>query len=61
VVIAFLLSRFTRYIVGRSLVVAAGAYVGFVGAGASRHWFVAEVVHVVIGTIGLLSLRGSPY
>ncbi len=68
VVIAFLLSRFTRDIVGRSLLViflfiAGGAYVGFVvGAGASGLWFLAEVVHVVvIGAMGLLGLRGSPY
>ena|SRR5215207_8436658 len=68
VVIAFLLSRFTRDTVGRSVLViflfiAAGAYVGFaVGAGASGLWFLAEVVHVVvIGAMGLLGLRGSPY
>jgi hypothetical protein len=68
VVIAFLLSRFTRDIYGRSLLViflfiAAGAYVGFaVGAGASGLWFLAEVAHVVVfGAMGLLGLRGSPY
>ena len=68
VVIAFLLSRFTRDIIGRSVLViflfiAGGAYVGFaVGAGASGLWFLAEVVHVVIvGILGLLGLRGSPY
>lgn len=67
-VIAFLLSRFVGDIYGRSLLViflfiAGGAYVGFaVGAGASGLWFVAEVVHVVVlGAIGLLCLRGSPY
>jgi hypothetical protein len=45
------------------LFIAGGAYVGFVvGAGASGLWFLAEMVHVVvIGTIGLLGLRGSPY
>jgi hypothetical protein len=66
--IAFLLSRFTRDILGRSVLViflfiAGGAYVGFVvGAGASGLWFLAEVVHVVvIDTMGLLGLRGSPY
>ena len=68
VVIAFLLSRFARDIIGRSVLViflfiAGGAYVGFaVGAGASGLWFLAEVVHVVvIGSMGLLGLRGSPY
>ena len=67
VVIAFLLSRFPRDIIGRSVLViflfiAGGAYVGFVvGAGASGLWFLAEVVHVVIGALGLLGLRGSPY
>jgi hypothetical protein len=67
-VIAFLLSRFTKDIIGRSLLViflfiAGGAYVGFaVGAGASGLWFLAEVVQVVvIGTMALLGLRGSPY
>ena len=63
---AFLLSRFTRDIVGRSLLViflfiAGGTYVGFaLGTGASGLWFLAEVVHVVIGAMGLLGLRGSP-
>ena len=68
VVLAFLLSRFVRDIYGRSLLViflfiAAGAYVGFaVGAGASGLWFLAEVGHVVvIGAMGLLGLRDSPY
>ena len=68
VVLAFLLSRFVRDIYGRSLLViflfiAAGAYFGFaVGAGASGLWFLAEVVHVVvIGAMGLLGLRDSPY
>jgi hypothetical protein len=66
VVIAFLLSRFVRYIYGRSLLViflfiAGGTYVGFaLGTGASGLWFLAEVVHVVIGAMGLLGLRGSP-
>src|SRR5215207_3210250 len=68
VVIAFLLSRFTRDIIGRSLLViflfiAAGAYVGFaVGAGVSGIWVLAQLVHVIVfGTMGLLGLRGSPY
>ena len=67
-VIAFLLSRFVGDIYGRSVLViflfiAGGAYVGFVvGAGASGLWFLAEVVHVVVvGAMGLLGLRGSPY
>jgi hypothetical protein len=68
VVIAFVLSRFTRDIIGRSLLVifllmAGGAYVGFaVGADAGGLWFLAELAQVVvIGTMGLLGLRGSPY
>jgi hypothetical protein len=68
VVIGFLLSRFVGDIYGRSLLViflfiAGGAYVGFVvGAGASGLWFLAELMHVVvIGAMGLLGLRGSPY
>jgi Family of unknown function (DUF6010) len=67
-VIAFLLSRFVKDIYGRYLLViflfiAGGAYVGFaVEAGASVPWFYAEIAHViVIGTMGLLSLYGSPY
>lgn len=67
-VIAFLLSRFAGDIYGRSLLViflfiAGGAYVGFaVGAGVSRLWVLAEVVHVVVlGALGLPGLRGSPY
>jgi hypothetical protein len=66
--IAFLLSRFVGDIYGRSwlvifLFIAVGVYVGFVvGAGASVPWFYAEVVHaVVLGAMGLLGLRGSPY
>ena len=66
--IAFLLSRFVGDIYGRSwlvifLFIAVGVYVGFVvGAGASMPWFYAEVVHaVVLGAMGLLGLRGSPY
>jgi hypothetical protein len=68
VVIAFLLSRFAGDIYGRSLLViflfiAAGAYVGFaVGATASGLWVLAEVAHVIVlGAMGLLGLRGSPY
>lgn len=68
VVIAFLLSRFTREIVGRALLVillftAAGAYFGFViMAGVGPIWLLVELVHIVIfGTMALLGLRGSPY
>ena len=69
---AFLLSRFTRDIIGRSvlvifLVIAAGAYFGFatVGrdlVGSSQGWILIELAQaVVFGAIGLLGLRGSPY
>lgn len=68
IVIAFLLSRFTKEIVGRSLLVillftAAGAYFGFATmASAGPVWMWAELVQVVIfGTMALLGLRGSPY
>jgi hypothetical protein len=68
VVIAFLLSRLVRDVVGRSLLIvflfiAGGAYVGFaVGAGVSPAWAAAEVLHVVVfGTMGLLGLRDSAY
>lgn len=68
IVIAFLLSRFIREIVGRSLLViflftAAGAYFGFaIGAGAGGIWALVELVQVIIfGTMALLGLRGSPY
>jgi hypothetical protein len=68
VVIAFLLSRFTGEIYGRALLaiflfIAAGAYVGFaVAGGASGLWFLAEIMQaVVIGAMGLLGMRGSPY
>ncbi len=68
IVVAFLISRFTPHIVGRSLLVialftAAGVYVVFaVRAGAGPFWLVVELVHVgIFGTMGLLGLRGSPY
>lgn len=68
IVIAFLLSRFTRDMVGRSLLViflfaAAGAYFGFaIAAGAGPAWTLAELAQVVVfGTMALLGLRGSPY
>jgi hypothetical protein len=66
--IASLLSRFTREIFTRSLLVAslfiaAGAYVGFaVGGGAGPHWILIESAQVVVfGGIALLGLRGSPF
>src|SRR5919202_4255583 len=68
VVRAFLLSRFTRDIVGRSLLSfllfgAASTYIVFaVQAGEGAFWVVGEIVGVgIYGTIGLLSLRGSPW
>ena len=68
VVVAFLLSRFTRDIVGRSLLVAvlfvaAALYIVFaVRAGEGTFWVVGELVGVgIYGTMGLLGLRGSPW
>ena len=72
VVPAFLLSRFTRDIIGRSvlvifLFVAAGAYFGFATLGrdvvdTSPIWMLVEIAQVfVFGTLALLGLRGSPY
>ena len=68
IVIAFLLSRFTRDLVGRSLLVvflfaAAGAYFGFaLLAAPGPIWVLAELVQVIIfGAIALLGLRGSPW
>jgi len=68
IVIAFLLSRFTRDIIGRSLLViflftAAGAYFGFaIATGAGPIWTFVELVQVIIfGTMALLGLRGSPW
>jgi hypothetical protein len=69
---AFLLSRFARDVIGRSvlvifLVIAAGAYFGFatVGrdlVGSNQGWILVELAQaVVFGAIGLLGLRGSPY
>jgi hypothetical protein len=69
-VIAFLLSCFTRDIVGRSLLVillfaAAGAYFGFAGGILPRPnpiWLLIELVQVIIfGSLALLGWRGSPY
>ena len=72
IVPAFLLSRFTRDIVGRSvlavfLLIAAGAYFGFaiVGrevVGTHPNWMLGELAQgIVFGTMALLGLRGSPY
>ena len=72
IVPAFLLSRFTRDIVGRSvlaifLLIAAGAYFGFaiVGrevVGTHPNWMLVELAQgIVFGTMALLGLRGSPY
>ena len=67
IIISFLLSRFTRDIVGRSLlaivlIIAALAYVAFaVRAGEGAFWMVGELVGVgIYGIMGLLGLRGSP-
>ena len=72
IVPAFLLSRFTRDIFGRSVLViwlfiAAGAYFGFATLGrdvvdTSPIWMLIEIAQViVIGALALLGLRGSPY
>src|SRR5215207_11357662 len=72
IVPAFLLSRFTRDIVGRSVLViflfiAAGAYFGFATSGrevvgTNQIWMLVELAQVVVfGTMALLGLRGSPY
>jgi hypothetical protein len=72
IVPAFLLSRFTRDIVGRSVLViflfiAAGAYFGFATSGrevlgTGQVWMLVEIAQVIVfGAIALLGLRGSPY
>src|SRR5918992_4238441 len=72
IVPAFLLSRFTRDIVGRSLLaiflfIAAGAYFGFATLGrevvdTQPIWMLVEIAQVIVfGAIALLGLRGSPY
>ena len=72
IVPAFLLSRFTRDIIGRSVLViflfaAAGAYFGFATLGrdvldSPPIWILVELAQVIVfGTLGLLGLRGSPY
>lgn len=66
VVVAFLLSRFTRDVVGRGLLAAvlvgaAAMYILFaVRAGEPAFWVVGEIVGVAIyGTMGALGVRGS--
>ena len=72
IVPAFLLSRFTRDIIGRSvlvifLFVAAGAYFGFATVGrevvdTQPIWMLVELAQVIVfGAIALLGLRDSPY
>ncbi len=72
IVPAFLLSRFTRDIIGRSVLVifllaAAGAYFGFATLGrdvVGSHpiWILVELAQVIVfGAFALLGLRGSPY
>ncbi len=72
IVPAFLLSRFTRDIFGRSvlaifLLIAAGAYFGFatVGrdvVGSDQIWILIELAQAIIfGVLALLGLRGSSY
>src|ERR687889_51420 len=72
IVPAFLLSRFARDIIGRSLlviflVIAAGAYFGFATLGrevvdTQPIWMLVELAQaIVFGAIALLGLRGSPY
>ena len=62
---AFLLSRFTRDIVGRTLLAtvlfaAAGAYVGFAfEQGLLRMWVLIELLQAIgFGTLGLIGWRG---
>ena len=68
IVIAFLLSGFTRDIVRRSLLAlflfaAAGAYFGFaLLAAPSPAWTLSELAQVLVfGTMGLLGLGGSAW
>ena len=64
--LALLLSRFTRDIVGRTLLAtllfaAAGAYFGFAfSEGVSRLWVLVELLQVIaFGVLGLYGWRGS--
>jgi hypothetical protein len=68
VVIAYLLSRYTRDIVGRSLLavflfIAAALYIVFaVRAGEGTFWVAGELAGVgIYGTMALRGLRGSPW
>jgi hypothetical protein len=72
IVPAFLLSRFTIDIIGRSvlvifLVIAAGAYFGFATTGrelvgTDQIWILVELIQaVVFGALALLGPRSSPY
>ena len=67
-VLAFVLSRFVRDIVGRTLLAtvlfaAAGAYFGFAfNETTPRIWVLIELLQVVgFGVLGLYGWRGSPY
>ena len=67
-VVAFLLSRIVRDIVGRTLLAtvlfaAAGAYFGFAfNETTPRVWVLIELAQVVaFGVLGLYGWRGSPY
>ena len=67
-VIAFLLSRFVKDIVGRTLLVTvlfagAGAYFGFAFTNQTpRVWALIELLQVIAyGTLGLYGWRGSPF
>jgi len=64
--LAFLLSRFVRDIVGRTLLAtvlfaAAGAYLGFAfEGGVSRLWLLVELLQcIAFGTLGLYGWRGN--
>jgi hypothetical protein len=66
--IAFLLSRFAKDIVGRTLLAtvlfaAAGAYLGFAfNPNTPRIWLLIELLQcIAFGTLGLYGWRGSPY
>ena len=66
--LAFLLSRFVRDVVGRTLLAtvlfaAAGAYLGFAfNPGTPRVWVLIELLQcIAFGTLGLYGWRGSPY
>lgn len=67
-ILAFLLSRFTKEIIGRSLLAiflfaAAGAYFGFIAGAVSMTspiWMLIELSHIVVfGTMALFGLRSN--